>query len=160
MNGTITQSISDNSFKTPRISNRLKFADKFKKNNENTSLSTKYAKVNYGDFFQKSSKLELFLNSTFNIESNREDLISFIINNNLLGIIKELPNNIEKYFNTLDLEINLETKYDDKKWIVVKVFTNLDGESASKQLDLIEEELIEKYKDNFLDNIILSMEFK
>lgn len=160
MNGTITQSISDNSFKTPRISNRLKFADKFKKNNENTSLSTKYAKVNYGDFFQKSSKLELFLNSTFNIESNREDLISFIINNNLLGIIKELPNNIEKYFNTLDLEINLENKYDDKKWIVVKVFTNLDGESASKQLDLIEEELIEKYKDNFLDNIILSMEFK
>ena len=160
MNGTITQSISDNSFKTPRITNRLKFADKFKKNNENTSLSTKYAKVNYGDFFQKSSKLELFLNSTFNIESNREDLISFIINNNLLGIIKELPNNIEKYFNTLDLEINLENKYDDKKWIVVKVFTNLDGESASKQLDLIEEELIEKYKDNFLDNIILSMEFK
>ena len=54
------------------------------KNNENTASKKKYVKVNYGDFLQKSIKLELFLNSTFNIESNREDLISFIINNNLL----------------------------------------------------------------------------
>ena len=97
MNGTVTHSVVENSF----LNIRLKFADKFKRNNENTVLSTKYAKVNYGDFLQKSIKLELFLNSTFNIESKREDLISFIINNNLLDIIKEL----EEYFDTLDLEI-------------------------------------------------------
>lgn len=52
MNGTVTHSIAE----TPRISNRLKVADKFKRNNENTALSTKYAKVNYGDFLQKSTK--------------------------------------------------------------------------------------------------------
>ena len=160
MNGTITHSIAGNSFKTPRISDRLKVADKFKKNNENTALSKKYAKVNYGDFLQKSVKLELFLNSTFNIESNREDLISFIINNNLLDIIKELPNNLEEYFDTLDLEIHLENKWDNKKWIVVKVFTKLDGESASNQLDLLEDKLFENYQDDFLDNILLSVEFK
>lgn len=160
MNGTVTHSIAENSFKIPRISNRLKFADKFKRNNENTVLSTKYAKVNYGDFLQKSIKLELFLNSTFNIESKREDLISFIINNNLLDIIKELPNNLEEYFNTLDLEIHLENKWNNKKWIVVKVFTKLDGESASNKLDLIEDKLFEKYQDDFLDNILLSVEFE
>ena len=160
MNGTVTHSIAENSFKIPRISNRLKFADKFKRNNENTVLSTKYAKVNYGDFLQKSIKLELFLNSTFNIESKREDLISFIINNNLLDIIKELPNNLEEYFDTLDLEIHLENKWNNKKWIVVKVFTKLDGESASNKLDLIEDKLFEKYQDVFLDNILLSVEFE
>ncbi|DBA35443.1 TPA_asm: hypothetical protein vir080_00070 [Somnumvirus timidum] len=160
MNGTVTHSIAENSFKIPRISNRLKFADKFKRNNENTVLSTKYAKVNYGDFLQKSIKLELFLNSTFNIESKREDLISFIINNNLLDIIKELPNNLEEYFDTLDLEIHLENKWNNKKWIVVKVFTKLDGESASNKLDLIEDKLFEKYQDDFLDNILLSVEFE
>ena len=148
MNGTITQSISDNSFKTPRISNRLKVADKFKRNNENTALSKKYAKVNYGDFIQKSIKLELFLNSTFNIDSNREALISFIINN------------LEEYFDTLDLEIHLENKWNNKKWIVVKVFTKLDGESASNQLDLLDDKLFEKYQDDFLDNILLSVEFE
>lgn len=160
MNGTVTHSIAENSFKIPRISNRLKFADKFKRNNENTVLSTKYAKVNYGDFLQKSIKLELFLNSTFNIESKREDLISFIINNNLLDIVKELPNNLEEYFDTLDLEIHLENKWNNKKWIVVKVFTKLDGESASNKLDLIEDKLFEKYQDDFLDNILLSVEFE
>lgn len=160
MNGTVTHSIAENSFKIPRISNRLKFADKFKRNNENTVLSTKYAKVNYSDFLQKSIKLELFLNSTFNIESKREDLISFIINNNLLDIIKELPNNLEEYFDTLDLEIHLENKWNNKKWIVVKVFTKLDGESASNKLDLIEDKLFEKYQDDFLDNILLSVEFE
>lgn len=160
MNGTVTHSIAENSFKIPRISNRLKFADKFKRNNENTVLSTKYAKVNYGDFLQKSIKLELFLNSTFNIESKREDLISFIINNNLLDIIKELPNNLEEYFDTLDLEIHLENKWNNKKWIVVKVFTKLDGKSASNKLDLIEDKLFEKYQDDFLDNILLSVEFE
>lgn len=160
MNGTVTHSIAENSFKIPRISDRLKFADKFKRNNENTVLSTKYAKVNYGDFLQKSIKLELFLNSTFNIESKREDLISFIINNNLLDIIKELPNNLEEYFDTLDLEIHLENKWNNKKWIVVKVFTKLDGESASNKLDLIEDKLFEKYQDDFLDNILLSVEFE
>ena len=160
MNGTVTHSIAENSFKIPRISNRLKFADKFKRNNQNTVLSTKYAKVNYGDFLQKSIKLELFLNSTFNIESKREDLISFIINNNLLDIIKELPNNLEEYFDTLDLEIHLENKWNNKKWIVVKVFTKLDGESASNKLDLIEDKLFEKYQDDFLDNILLSVEFE
>lgn len=160
MNGTVTHSIAENSFKIPRISNRLKFADKFKRNNENTVLSTKYAKVNYGDFLQKSIKLELFLNSTFNIESKREDLVSFIINNNLLDIIKELPNNLEEYFDTLDLEIHLENKWNNKKWIVVKVFTKLDGESASNKLDLIEDKLFEKYQDDFLDNILLSVEFE
>ena len=160
MNGTVTHSIAENSFKIPRISNRLKFADKFKRNNENTVLSTKYAKVNYEDFLQKSIKLELFLNSTFNIESKREDLISFIINNNLLDIIKELPNNLEEYFDTLDLEIHLENKWNNKKWIVVKVFTKLDGESASNKLDLIEDKLFEKYQDDFLDNILLSVEFE
>lgn len=160
MNGTVTHSIAENSFKIPRISNRLKFADKFKRNNENTVLSTKYAKVNYGDFLQKSIKLELFLNSTFNIESKREDLISFIINNNLLDIMKELPNNLEEYFDTLDLEIHLENKWNNKKWIVVKVFTKLDGESASNKLDLIEDKLFEKYQDDFLDNILLSVEFE
>ena len=160
MNGTVTYSIAENSFETPRISNRLKFADKFKRNKENTALSAKYAKVNYGDFLQKSTKLELFLNSTFNIESNREDLISFIINNNLLDIIKELPNNLEEHFDTLDLEIHLENKWNNKKWIVVKVFTKLDGVSASNKLDLLEDKLFEKYQDDFLDNILLSVEFE
>lgn len=155
MNGTVTHSIVENSFKTPRISNKLKVADKFKRNNENTALSTKYAKVNYGDFLQKSTKLELFLISTFNVESNREDLISFIINNNLLDIIKKLPNNLEEYFDTLNLEIHLENK-----WIDVKIFTKLDGESASNKLDLIEDKLFEKYQDDFLDNILLSVEFE
>ena len=143
MNGTVTHSIAENSFKTPRISNRLKVADKFKRNNENTALSKKYAKVNYGDFLQKSIKLELFLNSTFNIDSK-----------------KELPNNLEEYFDTLDLEIHLENKWNNKKWIVVKVFTKLDGESASNQLDLLEDKLFEKYQDDFLDNILLSVEFE
>ena len=151
MNGTVTHSIAE----TPRISNRLKVADKFKRNNENTALSTKYAKVNYGDFLQKSTKLELFLISTFNVESNREDLISFIINNKLLDIIKKLPNNLEEYFDTLNLEIHLENK-----WIDVKVFTKLDGESASNKLDLIEDKLFEKYQDDFLDNILLSVKFE
>ncbi len=50
MNGTITYSIAGNSFKSPRIFDRLKFADKFKINNENTALSEKYAKVNHDDF--------------------------------------------------------------------------------------------------------------
>ena len=159
MNGTVTHSIVENSFKTPRISNKLKVADKFKRNNENTALSTKYAKVNYTDFLQKSNKLELFLNSTFNIKSNREDLISFIINNNLLDIIKELPNNLEEYFDTLELEIHLENR-NNKKWIVVKVFTKLDGVSASNKLDLLEDKLFEKYQDDFLDNILLSVEFE
>ena len=156
MNGTVTHSIAE----TPRISNRLKVADKFKRNNENTALSTKYAKVNYGDFLQKSTKLELFLISTFNVESNREDLISFIINNNLLDIIKKLPNNLEEYFDTLNLEIHLENKWNNKKWVVVKVFTKLDGESASNKLDLLEDKLFEKYQDDFLDNILLSVEFE
>lgn len=156
MNGTVTHSIAE----TPRISNRLKVADKFKRNNENTALSTKYAKVNYGDFLQKSTKLELFLISTFNVESNREDLISFIINNKLLDIIKKLPNNLEEYFDTLNLEIHLENKWNNKKWVVVKVFTKLDGESASNKLDLLEDKLFEKYQDDFLDNILLSVEFE
>ena len=160
MNGTVTQSISKNYFKTPRISNRLKVADKFKRNNENTALSAKYAKVNYSDFLQKSTTLELFLNATFNIGSNREDLISFIINNNLFDIIKELPNNLEEYFETLNLEIHLENKWDNKKFIAVKVFTKLDGESASNKLDLLEDKLFEKYQDKFLDNILLSVEFE
>ncbi len=160
MNGTVTHSIAENSFKIPRISNRLKFADKFKRNNENTVLYKKYAKLNYGYFIKKSIKLELYINSTFNIESKREDLISFIINNNLLDIIKELPNNLEEYFDTLDLEIHLENKWNNKKWIVVKVFTKLDGESASNKLDLIEDKLFEKYQDDFLDNILLSVEFE
>ena len=160
MNGTVTHSIAENSFRTPRISNRLKLADKFKRNNENTAVSIKYAKVNYGDFLQKSSNLELFLNSTFNIESNREDLISFIINNNLLAIIKELPNKLNEYFDTLNLEIHLENILDNKKLVVVKVFTKLDGESASNKLDLLEDKLFETYQNDFLDNILLSMEFE
>ena len=160
MNGTITHSIAGNSFKPLRISDRLKVADKFKRNNENTALSKKYAKVNYGDFLQKSTKLELFLNSTFNIESNREDLISFIINNNLLAIIKELPNKLNEYFDTLNLEIHLENILDNKKLVVVKVFTKLDGESASNKLDLLEDKLFETYQNDFLDNILLSMEFE
>ena len=154
MNRTVTHYIAENSFKTPRISNRLKVADKLK-NNENTALSTKYAKVNYDDFLQKSNELELFLNSTFNVESKREDLISFIINNNLLDIIKELPSNLKEYFDTSNLEIHLENK-----WIDVKVFTKLDGESASNKLDLIEDKLFEKYQDDFLDNILLSVKFE
>ena len=93
-------------------------------------------------------------------ESNREDLISFIISNNLLDIIKELLNNVEEYFDTLDLEIHLEKKWNNKKWIVVKIFTKLDGESASDKLELLEDELFEKYQDVFLDNILLSVEFK
>ena len=51
-------------------------------------------------------------------------------------------------------------KWNNKKWIVVKVFTKLDGESASKKLDLLEDKLFEKYQDDFLDNILLSMEFE
>ena len=93
-------------------------------------------------------------------ESNREDLISFINNNNLLDIIKELPNNVEEYFDILDLEIHLENKWNNKEWIVVKIFTKLDGESASNQLELLEDKLFEKYQDVFLDNILLSVEFK
>jgi len=159
MNGTVTQS-NDNPFKIHRISNRLKIADKFKMKNENTAVSTKYAKINYGDFLQRSKKLELFLNSTFNIESNREDLISFILNNELLSIIGELPNHLKEYFNTTNLEICLENNSIDKKWIIIKIFTKIDGLSASNQLDLLEEKLFKKYKDVFLDNILLSVEFE
>lgn len=94
------------------------------------------------------------------LESNREDLILFIIDNNLLDIIKELLNNVEDYFDNSDLEIRLEDKWNNKKWIVVKIFTKLDGESASNQLDLLEDKLFEKYQDDFLDNILLSVEFE
>ena len=97
----------------------------------------------------------MFLISTFNVESKREELISFIINNKLLDIIKELPNNLKEYFDTLNLEIHLENK-----WIDVKIFTKLDGESASNKLDLIEDKLFEKYQNDFLDNILLSVEFE
>ena len=93
-------------------------------------------------------------------ESNREDLILFVIRNNLVDIIKELLNNVEEYFGTLDLEIHLEKKWNNKEWVVVKIFTKLDGESASNQLELLEDELFEKYQDVFLDNILLSVEFK
>ena len=109
---------------------------------------------------QRSKKLELFLNSTFNIESNREDLISFILNNELLSIIGELPNHLKEYFNTTNLEICLENNSIDKKWIIIKIYTKLDGLSASNQLDLLEEKLFKKYKDVFLDNILLSVEFE
>ena len=94
------------------------------------------------------------------IESNHKDLISFIIDNNLLDIIKELSNNVEEYFDTLDFEIHLENKWSDKEWVVVKIFTDLDGESASNQLELLEDKLFEKYQDVFLDNILLSVEFE
>ena len=94
------------------------------------------------------------------VESNRGGLISFIIKNNLLDIIKELPNNVEEYFDTLDFEIHLENKWDNKEWVVVKIFTDLDGESASNQLELLENRLFEKYQDVFLDNILLSVEFE
>ena len=96
----------------------------------------------------------------FYTESNREDLISFIIDNNLSDIIKELPNNVEEYFDTLDLEVHLENKWNNKEWIVVKIFTKLDGESASNQLELLEDKLFEKYQDVFLDNILLSVVFE
>lgn len=93
-------------------------------------------------------------------ESNCKDLTSFIIDNNLADIIKELEDNLDEYFDTLDLEIHLENKWNNKKWIVVKVFTKLDGESASNKLDLLEDKLFEKYQDDFLDNILLSVEFE
>lgn len=93
------------------------------------------------------------------LESNCEDLILFIIDNNLFDMIKELVNNVEEYFDTSDFEIHLEDKWNNKKWIVFKIFTNLDGESASNQLDLLEDKLFEKYQDDFLDNILLSVEF-
>ena len=53
------------------------------------------------------------------------------------------------------MEIHLENK-----WIDVKIFTKLDGESASNKLDLLEDKLFEKYQDDFLDNILLSVEFE
>ena len=99
-------------------------------------------------------------NSTFIIESNRKDLISFIFNNNLLDIINELPNKLYEFFYTSDLEILLKNKWNSEKWIIVKVFTKMDGESASNKLDLLEDELSEKYEDNFLDNLLITMEFE
>lgn len=159
MNGTVTHFKTDDSFKIPRISDKLKIADKINKKDENTTICVKHSKITYGDFLQKSSNLELFLNASFNVESNREELISFILNNNLLNIIKILPSSIKTHLNTVDLEIQLETKYRDQKWIVINIFTMLDGNSASNNLDLLEQELTHKFGDEFLNNILFNVEF-
>ena len=73
-------------------------------------------------------------------------------------LFKEFPQILEKYFNTNEFEVYLE-KEDSITWFVVKFFTTFDGELASDKLDDMEDELIDKYGDDFLKNILISPQF-
>ena len=143
-------------FPNEDIKNALKFIDgKF-----DTEKTGKFHDKNYGDYLYRSNKLELFLISTFNLKTEDFIIISFILDNKLFDIIKELPNYIYEYFNTIDLNLKLENKYNDEKWLILSIFTTIDGETASEKLDQLEDVLIEKFGDKFLDNILLSVEFE
>lgn len=125
-----------------------------------TDRTNKKSSKNYGSYIYKSNKLDLFLNSTFNIISDNDSLISYIINNDLFEIFFKLPQMIKDSFKTFDMNLCLEKRYSNEKWIVIYVFTQLDGVSASNELDLLEDKLCDEFGDNCLDNILISVEFE
>ncbi|MDD6776238.1 MAG: hypothetical protein PUD86_02960 [Methanobacteriaceae archaeon] len=125
-----------------------------------TEKTNKKSSNNYESNIYESNKLDSFLNSTFNIISDNNSLISYIIDKKLSEILYKLPNMIYESFNTRNLELCLENKYSDEKWVVIYIFTKLDGESASNELDLLEDNLCNKFGDDCLDNILISVEFE
>lgn len=145
--------------KKPAIS-EIKSVIKFITGNFNTKNENKNANRNYGSYLNKSYELESFLNSTYNINSDTNSVISYIINKELFEIILELPQLIHNSFNTFNLNLNLEDKFDGDKWIVVSFFTNIDGKVACDILEDLEKKLYNKYEKKYIENILLSVEFE
>ena len=125
-----------------------------------TEKNNKKSSKNYESNIYESNKLDSFLNSTFNIISDNNSLISYIIDKELSEIFYKLPNLIYGSFNTMNLELCLENKYLDEKWVVIYIFTKLDGISASNELNLLEDNLFNEFGDDCLDNILISVEFE
>lgn len=134
----------------------IKSAFKF---NFNTVNVNKNANRNYGGYLNKSYELESFLNSTYNMNYDINTMISHIINKDLSDIIFKLPVLIHTTFNSFNLNLELDDKYDGDKWIVVSILTSMDPQKASDLLDELEENLYNRYGDTYLTNILLSVEF-
>lgn len=100
------------------------------------------------------------LDSSFNIHENKTNLISFIMKNDLINIILKIPKYINESFGKCDLNLTLENKYHDKKWIVITILSDIEGDEASFKLDKLEDKLFEIYDDKIMDNILLSLEFE
>lgn len=143
----------------PPIS-EIKSVIKFVTGNFNTRNVNKNANRNYGGYLNKSYELESFLNSTFNINSDTNSVISCIINKELVDIISVLPRLIHNSFNTFNLSLDLDDKYDGDKWIVVSIYTSIDGKLACDFLEELEEKLYSLYGEKYLNNILLSVEFE
>ena len=129
-------------------------------NNVQTKLSRDDNDRYYGRFLNESPNLESFFNANFIMESDNDKIMTFIIKNNLYDIFSEIPNKVFEVFHSIDLELSLEQKFRNEQWIVIKIFTEMDGKTASEKLDQLEDFFTEKFDDKFLDNVLLSVEFE
>ena len=129
-------------------------------NNGQTKLSRDDNDRYYGRFLNESPNLESFFNANFIMESDNDKIMTFIIKNNLYDIFSEIPNKVFEVFHSIDLELSLEQKFRNEQWIVIKIFTEMDGKTASEKLDQLEDFFTEKFDDKFLDNVLLSVEFE
>ena len=100
------------------------------------------------------------LDDHFNINHEKPNVISFIMKNDLINIVLNLPEYINETFGKCDLNLTLENKYHDKKWIVITISVDIEGDEANFKLNQLEDELFDIYDDKIMDNILLSLEFE
>lgn len=128
--------------------------------NNFTNLSRKRYEKNYRNLFYERQRIISFLKANFYMESEADEIINFIMDKEMMEIIENIPKKVNFYFNKANLNLSLESKYENEKWIVVTLFTTVEGYLASERLDELEEFFISHYHDKFLDNLLFSVEFE
>ena len=128
--------------------------------NNFTNLSRKRYEKNYRNLFYERQRIMSFLKANFYMESEADEIINFIMDKEMMEIIENIPKKVNFYFNKANLNLSLESKYENEKWIVVTLFTTVEGYLASERLDELEEFFISHYQDKFLDNLLFSVEFE
>ena len=99
--------------------------------------------------------VEKYLNERENvILNNRVEVIDYIIKYDLLDILITCLNHVEFNFRSKDIVLSVAEPF-----LVVTVYTDIDGFLASSIIDKMDELLIGQYGDDFLNHIIISPEW-
>lgn len=108
---------------------------------------------------EKSFDFMQFLRINFALSENFDEIIPFLREYpNLIDVICPMPNLFDEEFPNDLLEMKIISRIDEEEFLVIIVHTTVDGFSASKKIEKIEDGIYNQFG-NVFEKIIISVEF-